>query len=326
MDEPVPGEGSGPGSASRPVPLAHRLQFLAFRSLSGLLGALPERMAIRVGEGLGWVLGRLVRFRRRVVDANLLQAFPEADQGWRDRVAVESWKHLARETVLAFRAGRYTRDQVREVAVVEAGLDGLKADLAAGRGAVMVTGHLGSWEMGGARLAAEGIPVSAVVQVQRNLLFDADLRRTREALGMSIMSKQEAPRGVLRALRRGRMAGLVADQNVVSGGIFVDFFGRAAATARGPALFALRTGAPLWVGAAFYQGPDNPRYRVVLKRVEAELSGDLETDVRRLTEAHTRILEEWVREAPEQYFWLHKRWKTRPGIPEQPTAGDDIRL
>jgi KDO2-lipid IV(A) lauroyltransferase len=271
-------------------------------------------------------MGRVVRFRRDVLDANLLQAFPHEDQEWRDRVAVASWQHLVRETILAFRAGRYTPEEVRRVAVVETGLEGFLEDVRQGRGVVMVTGHLGSWEMGGARVAAEGVPVSAVVQVQRNQLFDRELRRTRRALGMSVMSKQEAPRGVLRALRNGAMAGLVADQNVVSGGIFVDFFGKPAATARGPALFALRSGAPLWVGAAFYTGGDEPRYRVRLQRVDVPTTGDLDVDVRAMTEAYTRVLEGWIREAPEQYFWLHKRWKTRPAIPEQPAPGDDIRL
>lgn len=279
-----------------------------------------------MGEALGWFMGRVVRFRRDVLDANLLQAFPHEDQEWRDRVAVASWQHLVRETILAFRAGRYTPEEVRRVAVVETGLEGFLEDVRQGRGVVMVTGHLGSWEMGGARVAAEGVPVSAVVQVQRNQLFDRELRRTRRALGMSVMSKQEAPRGVLRALRNGAMAGLVADQNVVSGGIFVDFFGKPAATARGPALFALRSGAPLWVGAAFYTGGDEPRYRVRLQRVDVPTTGDLDVDVRAMTEAYTRVLEGWIREAPEQYFWLHKRWKTRPAIPEQPAPGDDIRL
>jgi KDO2-lipid IV(A) lauroyltransferase len=202
-------------------------------------------------------------------------------------------------------------------------LEALEAALAEGRGVVMVAGHLGNWEMGGAALAARGLPVDAVVQVQRNPRFDEDLRRARERLGIRIMSKQSAPRAVLQSLREGHLAALVADQNVVRGGVFVDFFGTPAATARGPAVFALRTGAPLWAGVALKI--DGGRgYRVMVRPVSIPLTGDQEEDVRRLTRAHLSILESWIEEAPEQYFWLHKRWKSRPPIPEPAPGRDDI--
>jgi KDO2-lipid IV(A) lauroyltransferase len=113
-------------------------------------------------------------------------------------------------------------------------------------------------------------------------------------------------------VREGRVAALVADQNARRGGIFVDFFGVPAATFRGPALFAVRTGAPLFVAVALRTSRHPQRYRVVLQEVTATRSGDPERDVARLTAAHTADLERWVRSAPEQYFWQHKRWKTRP--------------
>jgi KDO2-lipid IV(A) lauroyltransferase len=178
--------------------------------------------------------------------------------------------------------------------------------------------------MGAAAVAARGVPVDAVVQVQRNARFDRDLTEARRNLGINVMSKQSAPRGVLASLRKGRLAALVADQNVLRAGVFVDFFGTPAATAKGPALFSLRTGAPLWAGVALREPGVRARYRVVLRPVEAELTGDAEEDVRRLTQAHTALLEAWVREAPEQYFWQHKRWKTRPPIPEPTPPGDHI--
>ena len=216
-----------------------------------------------------------------------------------------------------FRMAGLDAEAVRARTTVE-GLDVLRSALAEGKGAVVVTGHLGNWEIGGAAVTARGIPVDAVAKGMANRRFDEELVATRERLGLRIVGMQEAPRRVLGALREGRVAALVADQNFHRGGIFVPFFGKLAATAKGPALFALRTGAPLFLGVAIREEGWAQRYRVSFRRIPVEATGDLEADVRRLTEAHTAALEREVRAWPEQYFWQHKRWKTRP--PEEAAA------
>lgn len=305
------------------VPLSHRLEYAGFRLFRALLRILPFRAALAVGSFLGWIAGSVLRVRRDVVDGNLARAFPDVDSAWRRRVAAASYRHLGRESVMTFLLAGASAERIRSITRME-GLEELQAALAEGRGLVMATGHVGNWELGAAALAARGIDVDAVVQVQRNRRFDAELRRAREGLGIHVISKQEAPRGVLSSLRRGRLAALVADQNVRRAGIFVDFFGIPAATAKGPAVFALRTGAPLWAGAALRVRGGEGGYRVVMCPVRAELTGDPEEDVLRLTRAHTTLLERWVREEPAQYFWQHKRWKTRPAIPEPAPMRDDI--
>ena len=259
------------------------------------------------------------------MDANLRQAFPDEPRAWRNRVARASYRHLVRESIATFRMANVRREAL--LASLDAEADDLAAlhrDLALGHGVIVVTGHLGNWELGGAWLAATGIPMEAVVQVQRNRRFDEDLRRVRERVGLTTIPKQQAPRGVLRALGAGHAVALVADQIVSRGGLFVDFFGRLAATARGPAVFALRSGSPIWVGAAVRVSRRPQRYLLRLRRVEVALTGDNDADVRRVTEDYTRVLESWVRDAPEQYFWHHKRWKTRPDPRERRTSPDDI--
>jgi KDO2-lipid IV(A) lauroyltransferase len=192
------------------------------------------------------------------------------------------------------------------------GLDEFRAAVDEGRGVVLVSGHLGNWEMGSACLAARGIPIDAVMHRQRNRRFDQDLRETRGRLGMGIILRDAAPRGVLASLRKGRVAALVADQNVAGSGVFVDFFGVPASTARGPAVFALRTGAPVWVGVAVRASGAGPRYRGFVRPLEVELVEDPEENVRRITAGTARLLEDFIRRYPEQYFWQHRRWKTRP--------------
>jgi KDO2-lipid IV(A) lauroyltransferase len=191
------------------------------------------------------------------------------------------------------------------------GFDAVRQASSEGRGSIVVSGHFGNWEVGGASIAAHGVPVDVIAQRQRNPLFDAELTANRERLGMRVIERGNAPKRVLRALRAGRAVGIVGDQNVRRGGVFVEFFGRPASTARGTALFALRTGSPLFLGISRRMPGIPQRYRVTFEPVDFTPSGDMDEDVLRLTEAHTRQLERHVRKAPEQYFWQHRRWKTQ---------------
>ncbi len=218
---------------------------------------------------------------------------------------------MGREAVATFRLGGMDASEIRNRTEV-VGFEVVEEAASRGDGLIVVTGHFGNWEMGGASIAARGIPMDVIAQRQRNPLFDADLTANRSRLGMRVIERGQAPKGILRALRAGRAAGIVVDQNVRRGGVFVDFFGRPASTARGTALFSLRTGAPLFVGVARRLPGFPQRYRCTFQSVEFEPTGDMERDVLLLTEAHTRYLEGQVREFPEQYFWQHRRWKTRP--------------
>lgn len=296
---------------SRPVTARHRIEYAAFVALRTIVRALPTSWALGLGEVLGWVAGVVFRVRRAVVDQNLAAAFPDEPRGRRAAIARGSYRHLGREAVAMFRLGGHMRDWVLASTSVD-GLEPLLEAVGRGQGGIVVTGHLGSWEMGGAAIAVRGAPVDAVALVQGNPLFDHDLVETRRKLGMEVIRRGDASKAVLRSLRSGRVPALVADQNARKAPVFIDFFGRPAATFRGPALFALRTGAPLFVGICVRVGRHPQRYRIVLEEVAIEVSGDLDDDVERLTQAHAAILEGWVRRFPEQYFWQHKRWKTRP--------------
>lgn len=307
---------------ARRVTWSHRLEFALLTSLRAVLRRLPESVALAFGEALGAFAGGVLRRRHEVVRENLQRAFPDLDASGRRRLALASWRHLGREGVAFMRsihAGSRQQQTAEIIARTEVeGLEGLEQALAEGRGAILVTGHLGSWEMAGAALAARGVELDGVALVQANPLFDGLIRKARETLGMRLIDRGNAMRQVPRSLRAGRAVGLVADQNARTGGVFINFFGHRAATFRGPALFAIRTGAPIFVGACIRSSRHPQRYRVTVERIAFETSGDLEADVLRLTQAHSSALERWVRAAPDQYFWAHKRWKTQPG--ETPPA------
>jgi KDO2-lipid IV(A) lauroyltransferase len=251
-----------------------------------------------------------------VTDANLARAFPDRDRAWRDRVARASYRNLGREAVATFLIAGEPAARVLERTPDARGVEGMLAAVRAGRGLILVTGHLGNWELAGAAAAARGIPLAAVSARQANRLFDAALVENRAALGIATIRRGNARREVPGALRAGRAVALVADQDARERGVFVDFLGTPASTARGAALFALRSGSPLFLGLCVGVPGAPGRYRCEVEEVRFERSGDLAEDVRRLTAAHAAALAERVRREPEQYFWQHRRWRTPP-----PAAG-----
>lgn len=291
--------------------LGHRLEHAGFRALSAVLLALPEGAAQVVGAVLGWLTGSVLRIRRSDVDAHLAMAFPDSDPDWRRRVARDCYVHLGREGVAMFRMASLDRQAVVERTEV-VGLEAVEAAVRDGTGALVVTGHVGNWEIGAAALAARGLPFDVVAKGMANEDFERDLIAARERLGLRVVDMGRASREVFRSLKAGHLVGLVADQNARAHGVFVPFFGRPASTARGPALFALRTGAPIFLGLSLRLPGRRMRYRVTLRPLPVQPTGNLETDIANVTAAHTAALEEAVRAVPEQYFWQHRRWKTRP--------------
>ena len=294
-----------------PVSLGHRLEFMVFRVLSWMIVVLPEWVALSLCSALGWLGGVVFRIRRVDVDRHLAIAFPERDSAWRRRIARASYRHLAREAAMTFRFSLMDPQEVVRRTDME-GFEELRAAVEQGTGAVVVSGHLGNWEVAGASVAARGVPVDVVAHRQSNPLFDRYLVATRHRLGLTVIVKNDAFRLALRSLSAGRVAAFVADQNIRRRGVFVDFFGSPAATAKGPAVFALRSGAPVFLGTAVRLPGRLSRYEVKIERVPVRRDAPAQEAILELTQRHTSILEQRIREAPEQYFWQHRRWKTRP--------------
>ena len=244
--------------------------------------------------------------------ANLARAFPEQTEAWRLRVARESYRHLGREALAMAALGRRSADEIRERTPL-AGVDELKAALARGRGVVVVTGHFGNWEIAAASVAVRGIGIDGVVQRQRNRMVDREIVATRERLGLRVIDRRHASRLVMPALQAGRVVGFVSDQDAGRKGVFVPFFGHPASTHRGAAVYALRADCPLFIGVAV-RTPGGG-YDCRTSEVDVDRSGTIDQAVQRITAAFTKRLEDEIRTAPEQYFWVHKRWKTRPPAP-----------
>lgn len=288
---------------------AHRVQSALLAGTAWGLGALPRGPALATGAALGALVGS-TGLRARVARSNLALAFPERDERWRERVLAEHWRELGRVAADYARMPALVRGPRERVFTTFEGEEHVRAAHALGRGVILLTGHLGHFELMGAALGRVA-PVTFVVKPLSNPGAERWLDRTRRASGVGTVSIGAGMRAVLRGLRAGGIVAMLADQDARRDGVFVPFMGRLASTPVGPARLALATGAPIVFGTCLRE-PDG-RYRAVVDppHVAAGSPEDPEA-VRALTAWHTARLERTVRERPESWFWLHKRWKTAP--------------
>lgn len=291
--------------------LAHRAEYYAMRGTIGALRALSWESACRIGAKLGALGYRPLGIRKRVVERQIAAAFPAMSQEEVIGLARASYEHLGRSAIETALLNSLGRDGIQRLVETVDGWELIEEVMAARKGAVLVTGHIGNWELAGAYVAARGIPLDAIVRGMANPLFDAYLNHTREEIGMTVVHDSEAVRRTPRSLRGGRAVAFVADQGVLGlASTFVPFFGRPAKTPRGAAVFALRFDVPVLFVVALRK--PNGRYRLVVERIETDKTGDKDRDVDAIVARYTEHLERWVRVVPAQYFWQHRRWRRQP--------------
>ena len=291
--------------------LQHRAEYGALRGLVRVLGYVPWDRAGRIGAKVGAMGFRPLGVRRHVVERQIAAAFPELSDERVAEMARRSYEHLGRSAIeTALLPGLGQAGVLRLVSEVE-NWDVVERAKAAGKGIIIVSGHLGNWELAAAYLAARGVPFDVIVRKMGNPLFDRYLNQTREQLGVNVVYDAQAVRQTPRALREGRAVGFVADQGVRGlASTFVPFFGRPAKTPRGAGVFALRFGSPVIFIAALRK-PDGS-YLVGFEEIPVVETGDRERDVDSVVLRFTQVLEKWVRRAPDQYFWQHRRWRRQP--------------
>ncbi|MYH09147.1 MAG: lysophospholipid acyltransferase family protein [Gemmatimonadales bacterium] len=268
------------------------------------LRAAPEPVALAAGRALGMLCRDPLRLRRRVVDAQIAASFPAATPHWVRDTARACYRHFGREAALLM-GGPPRIERTLARVVDEAGLGPrLRAAVAERGGAVVVAGHLGNWELGGAAVRALGVRVTAVVQRQRGA-FGRRLRNLRARLGLDVLDRDAAARPALDALGSGRILALVADQHTRSGSAPIDFLGRPARTSLAPARLCLAADVPLFF-AALVRDPSG--YRIVHEEIDGGRTG-AGGDPIEITRRWVRVLEREIEQRPEQYFWFHRRWK-----------------
>lgn len=302
--------------APRPT-LSHRAEYYALRSVVAVLHALPWNIACSFGAKLGTIGYKPLGIRRRVVERQIAAAFPELAEPAVNSLALRAYAHLGRSSIETALLPSIGQSGVLGMVESVDGFELIEDAISRGKGAILVTGHLGNWELAGAYVAARGVPMDVIVRTQANPLFDSYINETRGSLGMTVVRDHEAARRTPRSLRDGRAVAFVSDQGVMGlASTFVPFFGRPAKTPRGAAVFALKYDTPTIFVTALRQ--KSGRYRVSVERIPIVRTGDRDADIDAIVASYTNTLERWVRTAPEQYFWHHRRWRRQPeGTPPE---------
>ena len=277
----------------------------------GLVGRLPPRLGTALGTALGRAAYWILPGRRRVALDNLTLVYGDAlSPADRAALARRCFEHLGVTVVecclLFFGPAERLLGRVRG-----RGTEHIGEALAKGRGILFLTGHFGNWELLAATHGLAGFGLSVVVRPLDNPYLDAVIARARERSGLRAISKREAVQGVRAALARGQCIGILLDQDAGRDGVFVPFLGHAASTSRALAILALKTRAPV-LPAFIHRLPDGGHELVLEPEIPLVLTGDLDHDILMNTARYSEAIERQVRDHPEQWFWVHRRWKSRP--------------
>ncbi|MBS1840133.1 MAG: lysophospholipid acyltransferase family protein [Acidobacteria bacterium] len=288
------------------------LEFAPAWVLLKFVGTLPRPVA----RALAVVTVRILLFvapkLKRVAMFNLQIAFPDWSDARRKQTIGTMARYLAWQAVEFARFPRYKRSNIENVIEIEGHENFLEAQRR-GKGVLILTGHIGAWELSSFAHAVYGYPMHYMARPLDNARLDAFVNRYRELSGNKPIYKNESARAVLKTLHGGGIVGILADQNTLpEEGTFVEFFGKPACTTTGIARLALHTGAPIVPGYAYWDEKAR-KYKLRFDPpVELIVTGNSEQDIRENTQRFAQITENIIRQFPTQWVWLHARWKTRP--------------
>jgi Kdo2-lipid IVA lauroyltransferase/acyltransferase len=286
--------------------------------------AMPMAIALRLADGLAWLVHKLDRRHRQVASENLRFAFPgEMSAAAIDVTVKEVYRHFCRMMVEIIYLGRKIRTgnwhEYLEYASPEQARLCL-ATLLGGRPVLLVTGHFGNWELSGYIQALLGFPGYAIARPLDNPYLDAWFRRWREEHGQKMIAKKGEFDRIEDVLKSGNLLATLGDQDAGSRGLFVNFFNRPASTHKAIALLAIEHNVPIMVIVCARVGKP-VRYRLYIEDVIEPAEFQQQTNaVKAITERFTQALERLIRKHPEQYFWVHRRWKHQPPASKKKAA------
>jgi len=291
------------------------------KSTTRLMSRLPLPLLQAAGRGAGRIAYSIDRRHRDIALSNMRRAFGrERSEREIASIAVSIFENLGMNLFEFLRIPWLTRESLKGYVGCD-GLENLTEALKGGRGVIFVTAHLGNWELMAAWYGLNGHPVDVVVRDIDNPIVDDFVRWMRTRSGNRVIPKRSSMRGLLRTLKGGGIVGILLDQNVTwSEGVFVDFFGRLACTNKGAALLAAVSGSPVVPTFIVREGRG---HRIIIgHEIEVVRSGKRSSDAVENTARFTSAIEKMVRSYPDQWFWIHQRWKSRPE--DDPRRGTEL--
>lgn len=288
--------------------IRHGMEYVLFRSLELSLSFLPRPWVMRIGATVGWVVGRMLRYRWTTTTANLRGAFPDRTAREIARIATQSYESIGTTLCELLWLPRLAPDRLTEIVRIQ-DPETLRAAYARGTGVIVLTAHYGSWEvLGQVSRSVLGVPGSLLVRGMANPFIDRRIEAIRRSFGNTTVPATLAVRDLLHSLRSGGWILMAADQSAPRESVTVPFFGREVPTFQGPALLALKTGAQIVLGLA-RRAPDGV-YDIRYERVSSDDRSEVSTEaIVQLTARHVAATERAMMDAPEQWMWMHRRWK-----------------
>ena len=294
------------------VSVRERAEFAVVWLFVHVLRMLPRGLARTVGAGIGALAFRLLGRLRRVGLRNLELAFPEKGVAERERLLRVEYRNLGYLLAEFCQMPGYRADGASRFIRYE-GLENYVRARDRGKGVLVLTGHLGAWELSSFYHSLMGMPMGMVIRRLDNPLVDAFVNRVRCLHGNRVIHKDDFARGLIASMRAGETVGILMDTNMTPPqGVFVPFFGVQACTASGMARIALKTGAAVVPGFLLWEESEQKYVLRFGTEVAVTSTGDAEADALANTARFTAVIEGYIRQYPEQWLWMHRRWKTRP--------------
>jgi Kdo2-lipid IVA lauroyltransferase/acyltransferase len=276
------------------------------------LGILPRKTAISVSQFIARVIYRLHKRLRQTGLRNLEMAMPELTPQEHGKILEGVFNNLGRLLGEFSQFLKISREKISDIVIYE-GFENYAQAAAKGRGVLMLTGHIGAWELCAFAQGVYGHPLSFLARPLDNPLLEKLIARYRALSQNRPIDKNNSVREVLKQLRQGKDIGLLIDVNTLeSEGVFCDFFGIPACSTTGLAVFALRSDAPVVPGFLLWDEKLNRHVLSFAPEIPLIRTGDFREEVALNTANYTRAIEACVRRHPEQWLWIHKRWRTRP--------------
>ncbi len=276
------------------------------------LGLLPRRAAIAVGKGIASLIRRLIPRLRRHAQANLQLALPELDAATRERIEKNTFQNLGRALAETANFPKLNRENIKKIVEYE-GLENYHSAVAQGRGVILLTGHLGAWELSVFAHSIYGYPMSFLARRIDNPLVERLAELNRSRFGNRSIDKKGSLREVLKTLKSGGVVGILADLNSArEEGVFINFFGKQACATAGVATLALRTGAVVLPGYIIWDEAKKIHRLCFEPTLETINTGNQKEDVILNTQQYATVIENVIRRFPDQWLWIHRRWRTRP--------------
>ncbi|MBU4446729.1 MAG: hypothetical protein L6422_12965 [Candidatus Marinimicrobia bacterium] len=293
------------------LPHQYYIEYFFLFWLNRLLPRLTHPQRFRFATILGWLIYRFLPFRKNVVLTNLKKAFPERSNHWHKDIARKTYLHIARVYFDLFALFQVSNDRFEQMVksvnskVVD---DALKEN----RGVIVILFHFGNWELAADWFARKGYKVAAVAARLKNPLAHRLIFETRMNNGLQLFKKGKRENiKIIKYLKKDHILYMITDQDARKNGIWIKYFNQWSSSFRGPALFARRQQSPMILCTCLMD--NNGKYNIHFERFSMEVpkEDEEESPVHYLTQSYTNYFENLIRQYPEQYYWLHRRWKTK---------------